>query len=80
MKRLETITSGCLKCKFIRCEKDLQGPEVYCKKNYSRPHIKEPDKYIGHCDHLDYDDASVAKHDENKRFCKENARERLVLS
>lgn len=80
MTRLEIITGGCLKCLFIKTKSDLLGADVYCKKGYSRPHIKEPDKHVGHCDYLDYDYASCADFDKRLKFCREHARERLVLS
>jgi len=78
MTRLEIITGGCLKCRNLVTKSDLLGADVYCKKGYSRPHLKEPSKYAGHCDYLDYDDASCAKWGDRLAFCRQHARERLV--
>lgn len=80
MKRLVQITSGCLKCKFIALKLTLLESDAYCRKDYEYPHIKDRAKWVGHCDHLDYDEESCGKFNENLAFCRANARERLVLT
>lgn len=80
MKRLIQITSGCLKCKFIALKSTLLESDAYCRKDYEYPHIKDRSKWVGHCDHLDYDEESCSKFNYNLAFCRANARERLVLT
>ena len=80
MKRLIQITSGCLKCRFISLKATLLEVDVYCRKDYEYPHIKDRSKWVGHCDYLDYDDESCSKFNSNLAFCRANARERLALT
>jgi hypothetical protein len=74
MTELTTITGACLKCRHMTCKSDLLGAGAYCRKDYERPHIKDRAKYVGACDHLDYDDESVAKWDSRLAFCRAHAR------
>jgi len=76
---LSVITGACLKCKHLLCKSDLLGAEVLCRKGYSSPHIKDRSKWIGVCDYLDYDDASVADWNNRFGFCRVHARERLAV-
>ena len=80
MTKLIKITGGCLKCRFLKIVSSLLEREVYCQKDYEYPHIKDRSKYVGHCDHLDYDDKSCARWDKRLAFCRSHARDRLVLA
>ena len=80
MKRLITITGGCLKCRFLKIIESLIESEACCAKDYEYPHIKDRTKWVGHCDHLDYDEKSCAEWDKRLAFCRAHARERLVLT
>jgi len=56
MKRLELITTCCLKCFFMVTKKDLLQADVFCKKNLDRPTTKPG--FIGGCSYKDYDKES----------------------
>jgi hypothetical protein len=79
MIRLNTITGGCLKCKHLRCKANLLESDVYCAIDYEFPHIKEPKKWVGHCDYLDYDEKTCAAWHDRLQFCRQHARERLTV-
>lgn len=77
MIKLTQITGGCLKCRYLRIKNNLFESDVYCKKGYEYPHIADRSKWVGHCDHLDYDDDSCAKWGDNLALCRKIAPERL---